>query len=99
MRTAAPATCQREGCGRPATWQPFICAPVVGEPNEAGRVRVEVVAIPIPLVVCTRHKLPKHGWHGLAAPRITHAARRRYGPGLRLDRAWIQHRLLWEAEA
>jgi hypothetical protein len=58
-------------------------------------VTLDLLKYPLPIVVCSAHKLPRRGWSGLSDEKLHRSlermVRRRK---LLLRRAWVAHELL-----
>jgi hypothetical protein len=58
---------------------------------------VDLVMVPLPINVCTTHKLPKYAWSGLQTSemlRVLRQALREHAQAVLTERAWITHRWL-----
>ncbi len=81
---ASALRCDCGDCRRPARWRPVLLVPL-----DEGE---DTLAVPLPIEVCWRHRLPKHGWSGLRDPHVLSALDRMAGPHqLAVSGAWITH--------
>lgn len=86
------ATCEGGGCERPARWRPILIVPL-----DAGD---DALAVPLPLGLCWRHRLPKREWEGMKDEKLRSSVARMAHPHrLVMAHAWIDHvPLAWSAE-
>ncbi len=81
---ASALRCDCGDCKRPARWRPVLLVPL-----DQGE---DTLAVPLPIEVCWRHRLPKHHWPGLRDTEVLSALDRMAGSHrLDLARAWITH--------
>ena len=57
---------------------------------------VRIIIVPLPVIVCDAHKLPRRDWPGLDAERLGDRLRSYVAPDEvpQFARAWLSHQLL-----
>jgi hypothetical protein len=79
-------------CRRTARWRPVLYVPVLdGVPR--------VLRLPLPVVVCALHKLPRYDWTGLEDPRLATVIENETLAAPQMRKAWIVHTLVATALA
>lgn len=97
--------CDHEACQSAARWRAFLYVPAVrhparppGFPSPSVMPQVEVVVYPLPLFVCTGHKLTmeqaQRALTGQVRAKLVQLAD---GFDLRMDRLWVVHELIGTA--